>query len=275
MENKGIIGAVCGDIIGSVYEFHKTKDMDFKLFTPYSKFTDDTVMTCAVAEWLVDDPKHSHEELVKIMHRYGEEYPHSGYGGMFKRWLENKFTKPYNSFGNGAAMRVSPIAYCYDGENQVLDAAAATAMPSHNHDEGIKGAQTVALAIHLAINERKKSNSISKEQILSILDKCVKFSGYNIKIEKEEVLNRFDETCQGTVPVALWIIRESNSFEDAIRKAVCLGADADTLGAIVGGIAEAIWGIPENLKKDVISLLPNEMVKVINEFYQLINNKIV
>ena len=172
-------------------------------------------------------------------------------------------------------MRVSPVAYCYDGENQVLDAAAATAMPSHNHDEGIKGAQTVALAIHLAINERKKSNSISKEQILSILDKCVKFSGYNIKIEKEEVLNRFDETCQGTVPVALWIIRESDSFEDAIRKAVSLGADADTLGAIVGGIAEAIWGIPDYLKKDVLNLLPDEMVKVINEFYQLINNKIV
>jgi ADP-ribosylglycohydrolase len=172
-------------------------------------------------------------------------------------------------------MRVSPVAYCYDGENQVLDAAAATAMPSHNHDEGIKGAQTVALAIYLAIKEYKKSNIISKEQILAILDECVKFSNYNINIKEEEVLNRFDETCQGTVPVALWIIGESNSFEDAIRKAVCLGADADTLGAIVGGIAEAIWGIPENLKKDVISLLPNEMVKVINEFYQLINNKIV
>ena len=101
MQNKGIIGAVCGDIIGSAYEFHKTKDMNFKLFTPRSKFTDDTVMTCAVAEWLVDDPKHSHEQLVKIMHRYGEEYPHAGYGGMFGRWLRNHLTEPYNSFGNG------------------------------------------------------------------------------------------------------------------------------------------------------------------------------
>lgn len=111
MKNKGIIGAVCGDIIGSAYEFHKTKDTDFKLFTPQSTFTDDTIMTCAVAEWLMDDPKHSHEELVKIIHRYGEEYPHAGYGGMFRRWLTNKWTEPYNSFGNCSAMRVSPCCY--------------------------------------------------------------------------------------------------------------------------------------------------------------------
>jgi ADP-ribosylglycohydrolase len=130
------------------------------------------------------------------------------------------------------------------------------------------------LAIYLAIKERKKSKSISKEQIQSILDECVKFSNYDIKIRKEDVINRFDETCQGTVPVALWIIGESNSFEDAIRKAISLGADADTLGAIVGGIAEAIWGIPENLKKDVIGLLPDEMVHVINEFYHFIDYKV-
>ena len=110
MQNKGIIGAVCGDIIGSIYEFNSTKDPNFKLFTSQSTFTDDTVMTCAVAEWLMDDPKHSHEQLIKIMHRYGEEYPHRGYGGMFKQWLENKWTEPYNSFGNGSAMRVSPVA---------------------------------------------------------------------------------------------------------------------------------------------------------------------
>jgi len=267
-----MLGAIIGDVIGSRWEFNPTNDYDFEWLSSRNGFTDDTICTVAVADACIHN-----RDFGESIHDWCNRYPHpmGGYGGRFAQWVISENPQPYNSFGNGAAMRVSPVAYCYDGENQVLDAAAATAMPSHNHDEGIKGAQTVALAIHLAINERKKSNSISKEQILSILDKCVKFSGYNIKIEKEEVLNRFDETCQGTVPVALWIIRESNSFEDAIRKAVCLGADADTLGAIVGGIAEAIWGIPENLKKDVISLLPNEMVKVINEFYQLINNEIV
>ena len=155
MENKGIIGAVCGDIIGSVYEFHKTKDMDFKLFTPYSKFTDDTVMTCAVAEWLVDDPKHSHEELVKIMHRYGEEYPHSGYGGMFKRWLENKFTKPYNSFGNGSAMRVSPVGFYAKTFAEALQLAQISAEVTHSHPEGIIGAQAVAACIFLLRNNEQ------------------------------------------------------------------------------------------------------------------------
>ena len=149
MQNKGIIGTVCGDIIGSVYEFHKTKDMNFKLFTPQSKFTDDTVMTCAVAEWLVDDPKHSHEHLVKIMHRYGEEYPYAGYGGMFRRWLENKWTEPYNSFGNGSAMRVSPCGYYAQSLEEALRLAQISAEVTHSHPEGIIGAQAVAAMIYL------------------------------------------------------------------------------------------------------------------------------
>ena len=149
MQNKGIIGAVCGDIIGSAYEFHKTKDYWFKLFTPQSKFTDDTVMTCAVAEWLMDDPKHSHKKLVEIMHRYGEEYPHRGYGGMFKQWLENKWTEPYNSFGNGSAMRVSPVGYYAKSLEEALQLAQISAEVTHNHPEGIIGAQAVAATIFL------------------------------------------------------------------------------------------------------------------------------
>ena len=137
MQNKGIIGAVCGDIIGSAYEFHKTKDMNFKLFTPRSKFTDDTVMTCAVAEWLVDDPRHTHEQLVKIMHRYGDEFPHRGYGGMFGRWLEGHLTAPYNSFGNGSAMRVSPCGYYAKTLEEALELAQISAEVTHNHPEGL------------------------------------------------------------------------------------------------------------------------------------------
>ena len=185
-----------------------------------------------------------------------------GYGGRFAGWVHSDNPQPYNSFGNGAAMRVSPVAYWFDDLDEVLDAAAGTALPSHNHDEGIKGAQTVALAIFKALQYGQDA----PEHIDEILADCVEFSGYDINIRKEDVINRFDETCQGTVPVALWIIGKSDSFEDAVRKAVSLGADADTLGAIVGSIAEAIWGIPEDLKQDVMEFLTGEMREVINNF---------
>ena len=149
MENKGIIGSICGDIIGSAYEFHKTKDFDFKLFTPKSKFTDDTVMTCAVAEWLMEDANHTHEKLIKILHRYGELYPRAGYGGMFRKWLGNKWTEPYNSFGNGSAMRVSPVGYYAKSLDEALELAQISAEVTHNHPEGVIGAQAVAGVIYL------------------------------------------------------------------------------------------------------------------------------
>ena len=160
-------------------------------------------------------------------------------------------------------MRVSPIAHWYKSLGEVLYAAAVSAAVSHNHDEGVKGAQTVAMAIFLALQYKGEAAL----HINEILSECVKFSGYDINIKKEDVINRFDETCQGTVPVALWIISESTSFEDAVRKAVSLGADADTLGAIVGSIAEAIWGIPEAVKQEIISYLPSDMKMVVHQFY--------
>jgi ADP-ribosylglycohydrolase len=166
-------------------------------------------------------------------------------------------------------MRVSPVAHWYGNVDEVLDAAAATAIPSHNHDEGILGAQTVALAIFKAL----QFGNEAPEHINEILEECVKFAGYTINIRKEDVINRFDETCQGTVPVALWIIGESTSFEDAVRKAVSLGADADTLGAIVGSIAEAIWGIPDDLKQGILEYLPEEMRAIVEKFYNHINKK--
>lgn len=157
--------------------------------------------------------------------------------------------------------------YWYKYIDEVLDAAAATAKPSHNHDEGIKGAQTVVLAIFRAL----QFGSEASQHIEEILTECVEFSGYDISIKKENVINKFDETCQGTVPVALWIIGESTSFEDAVRKAVSLGADADTLGAIVGSIAEAIWGIPLQMQLEIMHYLPSEMRSVVLHFYRKCN----
>lgn len=257
-----MVGAIIGDIIGSRWEFDRTNDYNFPWLTKdENDFTDDTICTIAVADALLND-----RDFGKSMHEWCNRYPYpmGGYGGRFAQWVHSSNPKPYGSFGNGAAMRVSPVAHWYKFVDEVLDTAAATALPTHNHDEGIKGAQTVALAIFRAL----QFDSLAPEHITEILEECVQFSGYNINIKKEDVINRFDETCQGTVPVALWIIGESSSFEDAVRKAVSLGADADTLGAIVGSIAEAIWGIPEEMKLNIMAVLPKEIKEVVNKFYQ-------
>lgn len=167
-------------------------------------------------------------------------------------------------------MRVSPIAWLFQDRDEVLEAAKQTAACTHNHPEGIKGAQTVALAIYLARKFREEQQT-DKILIKNVLDECVRFSGYNIDLRKEYVMNKFDETCQGTVPVSLWIIGQSCSFEDAIRRAVSLGADADTLGAIVGSIAEAIWDIPDEMKEKAMGYLPDDMKSVVIRFYACIN----
>jgi ADP-ribosylglycohydrolase len=165
-------------------------------------------------------------------------------------------------------MRVSPVAYCYEDEYNMLKAAEATAACSHNHPEGIKGAKTVAMAIYTALELRHGREVLGEKDIDYILSRCTAISNYDVEIEKADVINRFDETCQGTVPVALWIIGESTSFEDAVRKAVSLGADADTLGAIVGSIAEAIWGIPMDMQLKVMNYLPSDMKRVVIQFYR-------
>ena len=270
MKNKGIIGAVCGDIIGSAYEFHKTKDMDFKLFTPQSTFTDDTVMTCAVAEWLMDDPKHSHEELVKIIHRYGEEYPHAGYGGMFRRWLANKWTEPYNSFGNGSAMRVSPCGYYAKSFEEALQLAQISAEVTHSHPEGIIGAQAVAACIFLLRNDEPHK----------IKDYLKKYCFYDIEKMRNnwETIRRdynFDVTCQGSVPEAIYcVLRYINTpteftYEAIIREAVSLGGDADTQGAIAGGIAAAVCEVPEYVLGECLDRLEPPLVNVIDRFNEV------
>lgn len=262
-----MLGAIIGDIVGSRWEFNPTNDYNFELFSTKNSFTDDTICTVAVADALL----HGSEDFGKYIHSWCRRYPHpmGGYGGRFAQWVHSDNPQPYNSFGNGAAMRVSPVAHWYDTLDEVLDAAAATAQPSHNHEEGIKGAQTVALAIYKAMEFNRFSYQNAALHIDEIIKECLDFSGYDINMPKSAVLNRFDETCQGTVPVALKIISMATSFEDAIRLAVSLGADADTLGAITGSIAESIWGIPLEMREKVEEYLPDEMKSVIHKFYHV------
>ena len=258
-----MLGAIIGDIVGSRWEFEPTNDYHFEWMSNENSFTDDTICTVAVADALL----HGSEDYGTSIHEWCRRYPHpmGGYGGRFAQWVFSDQPKPYNSYGNGAAMRVSPVAYWFEDENQVLDAAAATAMPSHNHDEGIKGAQTVALAIFKALSFRTYQEA--PMHIDEIIEECVQFSGYDINMPKASVLNCFDETCQGTVPVALKIISMATSFEDAVRMAVSLGADADTLGAITGSIAEAIWVIPLGMRRQFEEFLPEDMQMVIHQFH--------
>lgn len=260
-----MLGAIIGDIIGSRWEFNPTNDYGFELLTEKNGFTDDTICTLAVADALISGS----DDYGKYIHDWCRRYPHpmGGYGGRFAQWVMSEHPKPYGSYGNGAAMRVSPVAYWYETREQVLEAAAATAMPSHNHEEGIKGAQTVALAIYRAMELNRYIYQNAPRHIDEIINECIEFSGYNINMPKSSVLNKFDETCQGTVPVALKIISMSTCFEDAVRMAVSLGGDADTLGAITGSIAEAIWGIPMTLREKIKSFLPGEMKGVIAEFH--------
>ena len=261
-----MLGAIIGDIVGSRWEFNPTNDYNFELFSDKNGFTDDTICTVAVADAILRN-----RDFGEGIHEWCRRYPHpmGGYGGRFAQWVRSDNPKPYGSFGNGAAMRVSPVSWAANDLEfkYLLKTAEETAACTHNHPEGIKGAQTVALAIQYGIELPCYHPNFTQEHVKELAEKCAKFGSYNINIKKEDVINRFDETCQGTVPVALWIIGQSTSFEDALRKAVSLGADADTLGAIVGSIAEAIWGIPEDIQLKALEYLPNEMKGVVLRFY--------
>lgn len=260
-----MLGAIIGDIVGSRWEFNRTNDYNFEWLSDENGFTDDTICTIAVADALL----HGSDDYGKYIHEWCNRYPHpmGGYGGRFAKWVHSDNPQPYGSFGNGSAMRVSPIGMWFDNREEVLEHAKKSAECSHNHPEGIKGAQTVALAIFKAHSYHRYQEA--PMHIDEILSECVQFSGYDINMPKSSVMNKFDETCQGTVPVALKIISMATCFEDAVRMAVSLGADADTLGAITGSIAEAIWGIPNKIRHRIENYLPSEMLSVLHYFHYI------
>ena len=256
MEGNMILGAIAGDIIGSAYEFNPTKDYNFLLFNDLSEYTDDTVMTVANAEWLLTS-----KDLGTTMLEYGNKYE-AGYGELFLCWLWRKDLRPYNSFGNGSAMRVSPVGWAFDTLEETLVAAKRSAEVTHNHPEGIKGAQSTAACIYWARKGR------TKQQIKEYVDALF---GYDLNRTCDEIRSSygFDVTCQGPVPESIIAFLESSDYESAVRLAVSLGGDSDTMGAITGGIAEAYYGgVPENIKIEVLKRLPNEFIEVMQKFYQ-------
>lgn len=256
-----LLGALAGDIIGSVYEFHNIKSTVFSLFTERSHYTDDTVMTLAVANKILKESTYERE-----LQELGKRYPKSGYGLNFKEWIFSDDPIPYNSYGNGSAMRVSPIAYALDDINEVLGEAGRSAEITHNHPEGIKGAQAVAAAVFMA---RKGS---SKDEIKQYVTQNFKYD-LDRTIENIGVNYHFDETCQGSVPEAIIAFLESHNFESAIRLAVSIGGDSDTIAAITGAISEAYYkDIPIEIKDSVIKLLPDDLLSVLINFSRKINN---
>lgn len=250
-----LLGAVAGDIIGSVYEHYSVKKTDFPIFSGLSRFTDDTAMTVAVADWLLGTTA-----LVPSLQDYVRRYPKAGYGGMFHQWAMSDNPLPYHSFGNGSAMRVSPVGWAFDTLEETLRHAAESAAVTHDHPEGIKGAQVVAACIFLA--RKGESKTYIQEYI-------EQHFGYNLHRTCNEIRPnyRFDVTCQGSVPESIIAFLESTDFESAVRLAVSLGGDADTMGAIAGSIAEAFYGgVPENIRQECIRLLPADMLGVLHRF---------
>lgn len=265
-----MLGAIIGDIIGSRWEFNPTNDYNFELFSDKNSFTDDTICTIAVADALL----HNSNDYGAYIHKWCRKYPNpmGGYGGRFAQWVRSDNPQPYGSFGNGSAMRVSPIGWWFGFPQDLYKHGEMAAACTHNHDEGILGAQTVAIAIaDVRVFRKDLGRYPTPEDIdeWTIPHAIMQYYEWpqNFKLNIEDYRNKFDETCRGTVPPAMWIILHSKSFEDAIRQAVSLGADADTIGAIVGSIAEPLWGIPEWMKQKALSYLPEDMKAVVKEFH--------
>lgn len=265
-------GAILGDIIGSPFEFDRgDKTKDFKLFSRKSHFTDDSVMTLAVCEALLKvgqdaTVKEIEDTVISSMQSWGRRYPRAGYGGYFRRWLTARHPEPYNSFGNGSAMRVSAVGWLYDSLEKTRTVAKATANVTHNHPEGIKGAEATASAIFMARNDS------SKEEIKKYIENEFHYD-LNRTLNEIRPGYHMDETCQKTVPEAIIAFLEAKDFEDAIRNAVSLGGDTDTLGAITGSIAEAYYGIPEWLMTECRKRINRDMRVVLDDFNDALSSQ--
>jgi len=277
-----LIGAIIGDIVGSRFEFNNHRSKKFELFTDKCKVTDDSIMTLAVAKAIMETEKnlkllsnnsvsnfYYYELLRRMTIRYmqeiGRKYPYCGYGGMFGHWIFSDNPKPYNSFGNGAAMRISPIGFIAATEEEARILSERITAVTHNHNEGIKGAEATVISIYMA---KKRA---SKEEIRQEINE----NYYNLNFTIDEIRDtyEFNETCQETVPQAIVAFLESNSFEDAIRTAISVGGDSDTLAAITGSIAEAYYGIPEDIKEKALTYLDADLRSIYDEWCEFIKNK--
>lgn len=250
-----MFGAIAGDVIGSVYEVYPIKTVDFPMFQKLSTFTDDTVLTVATAYAILEKM-----DYASAYKNFGRRYPHAGYGGAFFSWMFQENSPPYNSWGNGSAMRVSPVGFAFETLDQVLHEARCSAQVSHNHPEGIKGAQAIALAVFLARKQESRS---------TIRKKIAQRFQYDLARTVESIRPhyRFDVSCQGSVPEAIIAFLDSNDYESAIRNAISLGGDSDTLACIAGGIAHAFYRkVPDYIKRGVRERLPEEFLEIIDSF---------
>lgn len=249
-----MIGAIIGDIVGSRFEFNNATGPNWQLFTKECDYTDDTICTCAIADAALQK-----KDYGETLHEWCRRYPHptGGYGGAFSVWVHSDYPRPYYSFGNGAAMRVSPVGWLFDSVGDVLEEAAKTARVTHDHPEGIAGAKVTALAVWML------RNRCGKEQVRNFIENV-----YPGQIPPyKPYSNPFSEACRPTVLTAFSCFLASNSFEDAIRKAVLVGGDSDTIAAIAGAFAEAYYGVPGEIADAAMSFLPDEMKKVVRDFY--------
>ncbi len=252
-----MLGAIAGDIVGSAYEFKIYRSIKTELFSRGAHFSDDTVLTIAVADCILNN-----KDFAKTLKQYGRKYPLAGYGAGFSLWLMSGTLKPYNSFGNGSAMRVSPVGFAFDSEEKVLDMAKRSAEVTHNHPEGIKGAQAIAIAIFLARKGRDKETirKYIEEKFSYKLDK---------KFNKFQRFCNFSAACQATVPLAIIAFLDSINYEDAIRNALKFGGDSDTIACMAGGIAQAYYkDIPPHIVEKTRQLLPCDFLKIIDNFNQ-------
>lgn len=276
-----MLGAMIGDIVGSKYEFNNTFDYDFEMFGGGCDFTDDTICTVAIADAILNGRNYQ-ESLLDWCRRYPS--PKGAYGGRFAGWIRSLDPQPYNSFGNGSAMRVSPVAWLFDDLSQVLEEAEKTALPTHNHPEGIKGAKAVAHAIwhfrksrfseESKDSENEETKGLKNENAKASKDENETIQGFmSIARSYYEDFDtrvypkgKFDETCMDAVPLSFYLLSQASSFEDAIRLAISHGGDSDTIGAIVGSIAEARFGIPQEMKEKALSYLPDDMKDIWKQF---------
>ena len=269
-----LIGAIAGDSIGSVYEWNNAKKKeDVKFFKKGCKFTDDSVLTCAVANWLMErsesqgdsEDLFEHRILVKNLMDFAKRYPYAGYGGMFRKWFQGNEQIPMNSFGNGAGMRVSPVPYYCESLESVKKWAKASADVTHNHPEGVKGAQAISIAVWAA------RRGLSKEEIK---DTIASEFGYDLNKNLNEIgqnIHKFDATCQVTVPEAIIAFLNSENYEDAIEKAILVGGDSDTIACMTGAIAGAYYGVPDYIVREAMSYLPADLADVVIRFEDFIN----